>query len=138
MRAVLTLLLALASAACAAGLPVEPIVQAEPGEPFTLAVGQEAVLGEGALRVRFEEVGEDSRCPVAVVCVWQGNARVRLRLGGTGDGSRLVDVNTGVEPRSAAALGHRVELLELDPQPTEAGPPRPASYTARLRLVAEP
>jgi hypothetical protein len=50
------------------------------GEEFTLAVGDSARIGDSELVLMFDGVSEDSRCPRNVTCVWEGNARVRLKL----------------------------------------------------------
>lgn len=41
-----------------------------------LAVGSEVAVPGTDLKIRLLEVAEDSRCPVDLDCVWEGNARV--------------------------------------------------------------
>ncbi|MDH3944097.1 MAG: hypothetical protein OEV06_08400 [Anaerolineae bacterium] len=48
------------------------------GEPFRLAVGESAAIGE--LAIMFIEVSEDSRCPQGARCVWAGQAKARVRV----------------------------------------------------------
>jgi hypothetical protein len=47
-----------------------------PGDTISLAVHETAVRSDGRFAVRLDSVLEDSRCPVDVVCVWEGNARL--------------------------------------------------------------
>jgi hypothetical protein len=57
-----------------------PQIEVELGQGFLLPIGREvAVTGEN-LRIRFEGVIEDSRCPLDVTCVWEGRASVQLEI----------------------------------------------------------
>lgn len=104
---------------------------------MTLRAGEERVIGGSVLRLSFGQVLEDSRCPIDAVCVWQGNARVELGIR-AGMGPTLpLRLNTSQEPRSAAALGVRVTLVELLPAPRAAEPTRPGDYVVKLRLEAD-
>ena len=49
------------------------------GEPFELRIGESAVL-PGDLKVTFNRVVFDSRCPIDAICVAAGEARLALRL----------------------------------------------------------
>jgi hypothetical protein len=109
------------AAACstAESEPIEPNanqnaadVQAAVGQTFTLKVGQQARITGSDLTVLFRAVPSDSRCPVDVQCVWQGNARVQIAAAG-----RELGLNTGEEPRSAQVDGYTIELTKLDPAP---------------------
>src|SRR5215213_5146127 len=58
-------------------------VSARLDEPFTLQVGQVAEVqgtGPAPFRVTLVGVTNDSRCGADVQCVWEGDARVVLRL----------------------------------------------------------
>ncbi len=106
-------------------------------EEFTLAVGQEAVIEGERLRVRFERAIEDFRCPENVACVWEGNAKIRLRLIKASESEGIVELNTagrhdpreggadiaGMHPAISAYLRYKVRLVELTRGP---------SYEARL------
>jgi|GEM_PF-940362 hypothetical protein len=108
--------------------PVEP---AALGVPFRLAQGQEIAVG-GELRVRFDAVTADSRCPKGVRCLWTGNARVVLLLTLPGRPSALVTLNTNVDPRSASALGFTVEMGGLEPAPERGKRLRQKDYVVTL------
>lgn len=89
-------------------------------QPFEIKVGKTVqVAGEG-LSISFEGVPSDSRCPVGVQCVWAGNAVVQLVLSKDGKAAG-VELNTGLEPRSATYLNYEVELLGLAPEATQGG-----------------
>src|SRR5688572_23066032 len=53
-------------------------------QQFTLRYGQSSAIAGSSLRVRFAELAEESRCPKNVVCVWMGNAKIRLDVTSNG------------------------------------------------------
>jgi len=103
----------------------------------TLPAGGAALLAEGALRLTFRRVVEDSRCPVEVTCVWEGNAVVEVAVSLGSAPAMPLQLNTTLEPRSRIHEGLRVSLLELRPEPRSQGSsvegPEPA-YEVDLRL----
>jgi hypothetical protein len=104
-------------------------------EPFEarVQIGDEIVV-DGLFGVGFEDVTEDSRCPVDVVCVWQGNAAVVLGLT-LGSGPTVpFTVNTGVAPQSAVHGSYRVTLVGLVPAPVSTSPIDRDDYEATLRI----
>ncbi len=104
---------------------------------FTLAPGQSADIESDDLRVTFDGVLGDSRCPSDVTCVWAGEAisAVTLRQGATVLGQAnliLPDVQRSTETFGA----YRVTAVRLDPYPnTENGPIRAEDY--RLTVLVE-
>lgn len=106
------------------------------GREFTLAIG-EAVEVEGAgLVVRMEAVEDDSRCPVDVTCVWEGDATVTIAIVAAGGGSTTHALHLTTSPHEATSGEHRVRLLRLAPPRRESTPPVPADYRATLVVVA--
>ncbi len=109
----------------------------ELGLEFTLAPGQSADIGSDDLRITFDGVLGDSRCPSDVTCVWAGEAisAVTLRQGGTVLGQTNLILPDA--ERSSDNLGsYRVTAVQLNPYPnTENGPIRAEDY--RLTLVVE-
>jgi len=105
---------------------------AEPGEHFTLAPGESMRVGDH-VRITFEGVGDDSRCPEGAECVWEGNAVVRLEYIAPDSppiGFRLNTARTLT--RDTTIQRHRIELVSLTPYPkTETGV-RPSDYRAEL------
>lgn len=95
-------------------------VGADLGEPFAVRVGQAVTLDSGGITLLFAAVPEDSRCPVDVVCVWEGNAVVALTVT-AGGAEQDIELNTSpspaVGPRQVVVDGYVVELLQLDPSP---------------------
>jgi hypothetical protein len=101
---------------------------------FELRQGQTLRIAGTGQTVTFESVAEDSRCPADVVCVWAGNARVRLRVGEAGRDT-TVAVNTSIEPRAIQVGKVKLELKDVTPVP-HAGSKTPAdSYRVTLRAT---
>lgn len=49
------------------------------GETFDLAFGIERTSDDGVMTLSFADI-EDSRCPLNVICVWEGQAEVKLSV----------------------------------------------------------
>lgn len=130
----------LIAAACSRGdVPLSADIRPHLNAPFTLELGQSAVLDEPAVTVTFTAVPSDSRCAVDVVCIWAGDAVVRLRLHvgpPDGDGPDLdADLHTSLEPRSTPwGPNYELRLLALRPAPRVDPPP---SEPYRATLVME-
>jgi hypothetical protein len=76
MSRAIALLAALLTAACF-NSPTSPDVVA--GQPFELRAGATATLPDG-VRIKFERVASDSRCPMNARCVWAGEATIAISL----------------------------------------------------------
>ncbi|NJN82247.1 MAG: hypothetical protein HC802_08185 [Caldilineaceae bacterium] len=57
---------------------------ADPGEPFMLTPDHTAVIGQDELRVRFDQVVEESRCPQGASCIQAGKVRVAVTVASPG------------------------------------------------------
>ena len=105
--------------ACSSG----GVVPTETGNPSpsarTLSVnaGQTASVPGSDVRITFRSVTEDSRCPLDVTCVWEGNGQVALTVSSPG-GSEDVVLNTTTQPRRVDVTGIRIVLASLAPYPS--------------------
>ena len=99
-----------------------------------LAVGS-AVNVDG-ISILFESVTGDSRCPLNVQCVWEGNAEISLRLTRT-QSSDLVSVNTNLEPRVIRYAGQEIRVADLTPYPVYGEPLDPSTYIVALMLIPD-
>jgi hypothetical protein len=111
--------------------------EANLNEAFMLGGRQEAVIAGENLRLRFDQVLEDSRCPVRVECVWTGQARIAIVVQPDGGEPSTVTFNTNPAPGqtiNVVAVGdHTVELQSLDPYPQSPEEPIPVEdYRATL------
>ena len=129
----------LTAGACASSqLPTDPVVysQSEAADSVKVRVGQTIVV-EG-IRVRFSDVESDSRCASDVVCVWAGDAVANFVVEQNCEcrsAAFELKLHTTLEPKSGAAYGFRVELLELTPYPITTSPIRKDAYAAWVRIT---
>jgi hypothetical protein len=103
------------------------------GQPTELAPGQTAQVGP--LRVTFTGVRDDSRCPVDVVCVWEGDAVAKVELSQPTGAVETHELHTS-SPRATTYGGYRVELVRLDPAPRSTQPIPPERYRLVVRVSA--
>jgi hypothetical protein len=106
----------------------------QPGADVRLRLNDVATVRGTNVRVKFVGVAADSRCPIDAVCVWQGDAEVKLEVMQTRDVLRRETLHTGIEPRSLVVEDYRVELLEVAPATTSTDTIRQREYSVRLRI----
>lgn len=103
---------------------------------FVLRMGQEVLIADQKLKIKFVSVTEDSRCPKGVDCIWAGNARVVVRLTkGTGKPiERQLDTNPREESQAETGdlSNYQIKLVSLDPYPVADKPIAAQSYAATL------
>ena len=97
-------------------------------ESVDIAYGATVVIKGEQLKITFQVVKTDSRCPIDVTCIWEGESTVEIRMV-TGDAAEATvplsshpDFVTGVD-----TLGYRVDLTEVAPYPEAATGPIPTS-----------
>jgi hypothetical protein len=123
--AVFTAFMAVAACSSASPGPTGPVVYsiADTTDSLRVRVGQ-TVIVEG-LRVRFDAVDSDSRCPSDAVCVWEGDAVTSFIVEQNCEcrtPAFELKLHTTLEPKSGTAYGIRVELLRLMPYPSVSSP----------------
>ena len=112
MRLLLIVCSLLVLAACAANPPARGPVKV--GEEFTLALGESVGIEQKNVIVKFEQVIEDSRCPMNARCIWEGNARLALRVSDSVAGRYELNTSTRFNTREKIA-DFFIELRRLDP-----------------------
>ena len=131
MRFVVPLLLLVAGCS---GSPTQPD-RVAPNRPFELGVGGTAVIAEG-LRIRFDEVRSDSRCPMDALCVRAGEAVVAVTLSMPGEAAAASALET-VPARSQVTYSRfTVTLSQLQPYPRSDREIRPGDYVASFTVHA--
>ena len=107
------------------------------GQPFELAAGQTAVLASEGLRVTFETVSNDSRCPAGATCVWEGDATAKLTMAKRGQEKSSVELHTNARfDREASYHGYRVVLESVRPYPKVNQTIPARAYVVSLRVEA--
>jgi hypothetical protein len=124
------------SAACSGRLSPPSATRVPLGREFTLGVGQSVMVDDTGLRLSLKGVQNDSRCPVDVQCVWEGDAAVSVDVAGSSAPTTTYDLHTsGRFPREAVHGRYRIALVRLDPLPRSSGALTPADYRATFQVV---
>ena len=124
-------------AACASGGTTPPAAPSPAlEEEFVLSPGETATVSGTNVRVTFERVSEDSRCPTDVNCIWEGDAVVVLKVKAEDqEATREVHTQGGASrSRQARAGNYLVTLVRLDPAPRSTGAIEPSAYRATLKV----
>jgi hypothetical protein len=98
---------------------------------FNLRPGQGALVRIEGLRIGFDSVIEDSRCPKGVDCIWAGQGKIRIKLSKTNKKPASVELSTQ-QPNSISYLGYRITLVGLSPYPKAGGTINKKAYVATL------
>jgi hypothetical protein len=115
------------------GSPTEPTFS-QLDDALELRVGVAVHVGTEGLLLAFRAVPRDSRCPADAVCVWEGDATVRLEAKLPDGAWSRIDLHTALEPRVAEFGPYAIELLGLLPQPHSTRPVRDRDYRASVRV----
>ncbi len=128
------LFIAIATVLCAAcSNPTEP--DAVPGRPFDLKVGATVTMADG-LRLKFNGVQSDSRCPLDAQCVRAGEAIIAVTLV-TSNGSPEAREMQTVAPASRITYAdHTIVLTALAPYPRAMQQTEPRDYVATFVVTA--
>jgi hypothetical protein len=112
--------------------------QASLGREFTLQIGQEAVIVNESLTIKFAAVTEDSRCPKGVTCIWAGRAVSKLEIVRSNQSSSILLEETGGTD-GYSTMSYELYRLQyrIEPYP-EAGKPIEARDYRLLLTVSKP
>ena len=93
---------------------------------------------ENNLVLRMDSVLNDSRCPLNVICVWEGNAEVRFLF--TVDSIQtdfVLNTNDGNNFNSDTIIGgYCIKLLDLSPYPEDPGEIQQVEYHSEVMVQA--
>lgn len=101
---------------------------------FTLPVGQEAYFPGENLRIFFQDVLEDSRCPLSVNCIWEGQASYTIRISRDEEEYSLVLTEPGLGGRAEAVFMEYRIVANLEPYPEAPGGISPEGYRLRMSV----
>lgn len=133
-RTVVFFMMAACLAACGNGPTSASTMTVPLGREFTLRVGETAVVDDTALRISLDKVAQDSRCPVDVQCVWEGDAAVSVVITDPA-APRSYELHTSGRYATEVTHGaYHVTLVRLDPVPRSTAPLSPGDYRATLRV----
>jgi hypothetical protein len=107
-------------------------------QPFQLKVNQTVQLRSENVEIQFLEVQQDSRCPVGVQCVWQGQATVAVHLKKNGKdlGNLTLKTSAGQPDATTQSLnGYAMKLVNIAPQPKANQPIPKTDYVATFVIT---
>ena len=114
----------------------EGTITVEVGTPFSLAVGQTAIIDSEQLTITLNAVTEDSRCPASVQCIQAGWVTVLVSVLKDGEslGDHELTLGAVLENQSneVSAVGVTIKILEVNPYPQEPGGIEQTDYLAIL------
>ena len=96
-------------------------------------VGQAFAI-EDDLVAFLDAMTADSRCPPTVTCVWEGEARIRLKIR-QGRATHLLELSTAAARRSGEAFGYTIELVSIEPPAPAAGTIPQEAYIVTLKVT---
>ena len=105
------------------------------GQPFELRVGDVALTTDD-LRVRFDTVRSDSRCPLDALCVRAGEAVIALTLSKPGEAAIGRELDTTPARSATTYLNFTITLSSLAPYPRSDRQIQPGDYVATLVVRA--
>jgi hypothetical protein len=132
--AVTSILLAAIGVGCVVISPVGP-GQLPLGQSFELRIGGSVIL-VGGLRITFDHVRSDSRCPMNAFCVWSGDAVVGVSVSQGSGATAARELHTDASGSAASYLTYSIKLLTLAPSRRSDREIRPGDYVATLEVTA--
>jgi hypothetical protein len=133
-RAAAAIAASLAWSACSVAGPstATPI---EPGQDFSLRAGESGQTRDGGLRIGFDGVIADSRCPKGEQCVRAGDATVRVWIQAGAGQKEARELRTAPDAaQSARVMDQFIRLVRLDPIAVTGKAIAKTEYVATLRL----
>ena len=111
-----------------------------------------ARVTSGVVEIRFDEIVthldlelrwlevKDSRCPIGVNCLWEGEVKVILEAArAEEEGEEPVEfqltLRAGQKPETASVFGYELELLNVDPHPKDGVTPERSDYMSKIEIT---
>ncbi|HEY0591115.1 MAG TPA: hypothetical protein VGF40_05075, partial [Thermoanaerobaculia bacterium] len=108
------------------------------GDQVTIRAGESVTVQPRNVVLQFAEVLSDSRCPVDVTCVWEGDAEVSIRAVASDGTSADLRLHTRGETSAPSFKGLTLRLIDLRPQPKEGKALRQAEYELTIEIGGTP
>ncbi|HVK20859.1 MAG TPA: hypothetical protein VM677_05815 [Actinokineospora sp.] len=85
------------------------------GADFPVDKGAKVRLAEPDVTVGYQELVEDSRCKPGTVCVWEGDAKVKVAVTVAKAAPQVLELHSNPKFATAGNAGaYRVEVVDLD------------------------
>ena len=108
-----TVLIMMSLAACS---PQPEAISVKLGQEFSLMPNQSVSIGSESLELRFQEVINDSRCPVGVTCVWEGEVSCLVDITYMGSTSGIVLTQRGSGQSVSSFKDYYIRFQAFNPR----------------------
>lgn len=132
MRLSLFVAIFLLTFSCIVARPQQKVMVLD--QQFNLKIGESAKAPGEGLKIEFDSVAEDSRCPKDVTCVWAGNAKILLKVRKNTAQPANVELNTNSNPKTSRYLEYELRLEELKPYPKSDAKTKSSDYEVTLTV----
>jgi hypothetical protein len=107
-------------------------------QEFELGPGQSVLVGTEPLKITFDAMTADSRCPPEVQCVWEGDAVAKVQAATGTQAPSVYELHTNTGYATQVDHGaYRIRLTAVAPGPRAGVVIDPAAYVITL-LVTRP
>lgn len=107
------------------------------GIPFELGAGKTANSSDDKLRITFNAIGEDSRCPEGTTCMWAGQVTANITIGDS-ESSQTFDFRLegkGTKPATKKFKEYSVNLMQVTPYPQDGTKIEKEKYAVQLKVL---
>lgn len=87
------------------------------GDTLSVRLGQSVFADAGRLEIKFDTRVNDSRCPANAVCVWQGDAHVRITTRVAGGAAVTSDLHSALAPLKVSVDRYAISMVGMTPYP---------------------
>ena len=105
---------------------------------YSAAMQQGELLNFGNRSLKFKEVISDSRCPVNVTCIWEGEAKVLVEIFENGrfleEKVLLVNSKNSSLNFLSEAVAYSISGIDLMPYPTVQSKSTKPEYSLKMRV----
>jgi hypothetical protein len=88
---------------------------------FKIKINSHAVIQNESIKITFNKVLEDSRCPEGARCAWAGNARVSLTVAKNSD-QKTFELDSYEGKTFVEYQGCEIKFIDLSPYPNTNKP----------------
>lgn len=86
-------------------------------DTVSIQLSKTVLVDGGRLEVKFDTRVADSRCPATAVCIWMGDAHVRVTTRVAGGAPATFDLHSGLEPRAIEVDRYSITMIGMTPYP---------------------
>jgi hypothetical protein len=105
---------------------------------FKIKYSQELTVKGQGLKVKFDSLLEDSRCPTDVKCVWEGDAKILISVRRASAKESKMELHTnGRFSQAGKYRQYVIKLVTLSPYPRTSVKTKQSDYVATLLIKKE-